>query len=423
MTPWLILTNGKDTPIWWDGYNPTFERVNWNYPGFITCKWLAYFNGHVLMGAPSGLAQTPNPGGFPDVIVSNTGGPQNIAWSDAAQVNEWLAGTAGEVSLFDIDGSVQTLVPLQGQYIAVYGDNSIHLMSYVGGAQIFVFQKCMSQTALVGPRAVCDLGYNHVFMSQDNMFVFDGSTRLTPVMDTIHQTYRNELASQRRFAAFCLVDKPRRRAFFSLPVGNSAVKSYQLDYNLAGFLLDPKSWTWTPQQYSSTITCFGTATLPSTVGILNQRPVVTQQSLNWTFPEKNGVYTTLPVGLPPTTYTADSPPSGTNIYIQPVDPNSNPFWTVYFVISGDNQTRSWSSPTRATDLNSPTLGTYVYSGTDPSDDHLSTVTVTSTTDTVNARWSDAVGTWADQEQVWGIPPEGITNFFARCFGDSLETCF
>lgn len=255
--PWLIFTNGVDTPRYWDGYISNFNVVSWNYPFFTTCKWLGYFNGHLLMGFPQGLNNTV----FPPIAQ---GGLQNLAWSNAATVNEWLAGTAGEVSLFDIDGSIQALVQFQGQYFAIYGDNSIHLMSYVGGAQIFVFQKVMSQTSLVSPLGIADLGYNHVFMSEENLFVFDGSTRITPVGDIIHTTYRDQLASQYRYAAFCQVDKPRRRAFFFLPTGLNTGVAYQLDYNLAGFLLDPKSWIWSTHVYDQPITCYGTTTQGST---------------------------------------------------------------------------------------------------------------------------------------------------------------
>lgn len=216
----FIFTNGVDKPRYWDG-DPThkFAEVLFNYPNFTTCKALATQNDRLIMGA----------------ITDTVYAPQNVAWSDAGKVNEWLSGTAGVQSLFNTDGEIWSLTPLADQ-LAVYAENSIHLMSYVGADAIYVFQKVLSDTRLVSSHAIVNLGPFHVFMGQDNFQLFDGSRTTIPVADAIHVTYRDELYTSKRHRASAFLDRAKKRAYFTVPVNEERIKHYVLEYDLNSIL-------------------------------------------------------------------------------------------------------------------------------------------------------------------------------------------
>lgn len=224
----LIITNGLDVPRQWTGTG-NFSNVTFNYPNFVTCGNFASVGGYLIMA---------------DITNSISGrASQNIAWSAAGKVNEWLDGNsgAGEQTLYDVRGSIVALVPLNDQ-ISVYGTNSIHQMIYVAGQLIFSFQKIIENTQLLSGHSIVNLGLYHIFMNLDNFQLYDGSRRLITSADSIHTSYRALIQPNYLSRAFAFLDAAKRRAYFCVPLDAVNVQFYYLEYDLNAINM----WKWTP---------------------------------------------------------------------------------------------------------------------------------------------------------------------------------
>lgn len=240
----LIITNGKNRPQIWDGVAALFKNAvaapySWNYPALASCKWLASMNNHLIMG-------------------NINGNVQNVAWTDAGKVNEWIAGTAAEEVLYDTIGAIKAIIPLAGRLI-VYADDSLHTMSYVGGDLIYIFERVLDNIRLVSPNAIVDLGPYHIFLSQDNIQLFDGSRTTPTAANAIHRTYRDELSQTYAYRAFGFLDRSRKRVYFAVPTSSTISKIYLLEYNLSGDLSVQRqqSWTWAPQLTNDRLQAMG----------------------------------------------------------------------------------------------------------------------------------------------------------------------
>ena len=124
----LMLVNGLDTPVEWDGTG-VFTDVTWNLPNFVTCKAIAVYKDYLVIGN----------------IVTTENETQLIAWSDTADFSEFVAGNSGIATIADIVGSIQALIPL-GDRLIIYTTDSIAVMSFVGGSILFSFETVMQNT-------------------------------------------------------------------------------------------------------------------------------------------------------------------------------------------------------------------------------------------------------------------------------------
>src|SRR6185503_2363773 len=102
-----------------------------------------------------------------------------------------------------------------------------------------------------------DLGPYHLFMGQDNIQLFDGSTTTTAVGDAIHESYRSSLANNLLYKTYAFLDRARRRAYFSVPVnevaGGYRVDVYVLEYNAK----DLSQWKWVIHNFAKNVTSMG----------------------------------------------------------------------------------------------------------------------------------------------------------------------
>lgn len=106
---------------------------------------------------------------------------QRVRWSDASEPNNipssWDATDptklAGFNDLTDAYGYIITGKPLS-DVLYIYTSREIFAVQYVGGTSIFNFRKINGNVGLLSRKAICEYKGNHVFMSKDNIYVFDG---------------------------------------------------------------------------------------------------------------------------------------------------------------------------------------------------------------------------------------------------------
>ncbi len=168
----FIFTNGIDPIKYWTGVGNIADL-----PGLTDCepgpegdevisvraKCMVYWNNFLILG---------------DTTENGYHKPQRIRWSKLGEIFVWKNdadgnGEAGAADLSEGVDWVQALRPLGSSLIA-YKERSIQVMSYVGGDQIWDLRPAITGTGLLAPRALCDLGDEHIFIGPDNFYSFDG---------------------------------------------------------------------------------------------------------------------------------------------------------------------------------------------------------------------------------------------------------
>lgn len=225
---YVVISNGKDKAQFWDGSGNFADYVA-NLTGYVTHRTMKQF--------------------FNSIVTANltlaSSNPQLIAWSVLQQLLDFTGTGSGEIIAPGITGSF-VRAEILGDRLALYSEDSICLMTYVGGDQIFSLEIVAQQTRLVSGRTIVNLGPFHVFLSQENAFLFDGSRLVRSLGDKIYRLYRKELAVSRASEAFAYHDAARQQVYFTVPIGATDHAIYVLDYDLYNIAASK----WTRQQYS-----------------------------------------------------------------------------------------------------------------------------------------------------------------------------
>jgi hypothetical protein len=206
------------------------------YPDFVTCKTFSTINGYLVMGN-----------------ITTTGDETDVvAWSDTVSLVDFLNGNSGAQQLVDIRGEIKKILPL-GDRLMVYAEDSIHHMIHVGGDFIFSFQKVIDGTRLLSGRAVVNVGPFHYFMSQENVYIFDGTRGLRRVGDAITRRYRAQFVTSLKSRAFCFLDQPKNNVYFVVPTSETSSVVYKVEFDL----FDVMNVKWVLHEYADRICTMG----------------------------------------------------------------------------------------------------------------------------------------------------------------------
>lgn len=170
----FVFTNGIDRVKYWDGVAATIA----DFPGLnncvgpggagvnvTKCKALLYFKNFLLL-----LGTTETIGG------SSADYPQRVRWSQIGDIFNWKNDTANtQAGYGDLSDGVdwgQALRPLN-DFVVAYKERSIHVLRYIGGDLVWDKNPAIIGTGLISPKALVDLGDEHVFIGPDNIYSFD----------------------------------------------------------------------------------------------------------------------------------------------------------------------------------------------------------------------------------------------------------
>lgn len=253
---WLIITNGVDKPRFWDGITSTFWQYSTDaytdtnpgrgagmlYTDFVTMKTITSNASYTILGNVTTTANEPN------VIV----------WSDTGSLTNYGtdltlgAGDSGAIPISDAIGKIQKVITL-GDTVMIYADDTIHGMTHIGGNDIFSFQRLISDTRLASSRAIVDISGAHFFLSQEDIYLFDGTRNLLPIAEAVSRQLREEIQPDLKSRAFAFLDKAKNHVYWSIPSGDDNSVIYKMEYNLA----DIRTLRWTKHIYDKRITAMG----------------------------------------------------------------------------------------------------------------------------------------------------------------------
>ncbi|MHA2265860.1 MAG: hypothetical protein ACXAEN_26000, partial [Candidatus Thorarchaeota archaeon] len=244
----LLMTNGVEPPIDWSGLatsNPD-HFVRWVplFTNFDTCKTLRVFKEHLLLGN----------------VTTSTSEPELVAWSKPGDFNDFNTGTSGSQILYELKGGIVGMETL-GDRIVIYSSDAIANGAYVGSPFIFVFETIIPRgTRLASPNSVVSINVGHVFASEENFYLFDGSRGMRTLGDAIRNDYRDVKDQENIHRVAALNDYSKKTIYLALPSTDSGNIIYSVEYDA----FDLAQRVWAKETYADNPRAFGFFTNQST---------------------------------------------------------------------------------------------------------------------------------------------------------------
>lgn len=236
----LLITNGTDVPRFWEGNTGT-AFADWaptitSIPGFVSCRTLAVFNEHLFLGG----------------IIGSTDQPQLIAWSNAGDFEDFDTGTSGTQLLYQLD-DIKELKPL-GDRLAIYSEDAIMTGVFVDAPAYFAFEVVIPEgTRLVGPKSIVSINVGHVYVSEENIYLFDGTRGLRVLGDAVYSDYKLRKDFERLELLVGVNDYSKRTLYFSVPGIDTDPVVYSAEYDV----FDLSRITWARETYAHAPRAFG----------------------------------------------------------------------------------------------------------------------------------------------------------------------
>lgn len=115
----------------------------------------------------------------PHILGFNTSNSDSeFIWCDADDPDTWqstASNLAGALEIRELNGPIKAAVPL-GNRIAVYGEDQMFLVSYLGNQLVFGYQPALNGIGAVSKRAVVPVGNKNYGLHQQGFFVTDGAS-------------------------------------------------------------------------------------------------------------------------------------------------------------------------------------------------------------------------------------------------------
>jgi len=233
----MIFTNGKDPMQIKTAYNNTGTNL-------ASAVSPTTFNAWCLQGL----------NGYLNLYHTFENGAEffkRVRWSSQAPLSytagtqDFSSGVAGAQDLDDGEGNLMQAVPLAGGMV-IYFENSIHYQYFVGGDQVWQFQKMVPGVGIPSRRAA--YGYQEVnfFISNNNVYRYYGGYYLDPIGEPIKQALFAELNQGAINTVWLDYDKHEAELLVNIPTGTSTTPNVTWVYRVAD-----KAWTRRIRAHSS----------------------------------------------------------------------------------------------------------------------------------------------------------------------------
>jgi len=115
----------------------------------------------------------------PYILGFNTStNDKGFIWNSADDVDDWiptLSNTAGDLVIRELTSPIRATAEI-GDRIAVYGDDQMFLVNYVGTPNVFGYQPAINGIGAVSSKAVASVGRKNFGLSKQGFYVTDGVT-------------------------------------------------------------------------------------------------------------------------------------------------------------------------------------------------------------------------------------------------------
>jgi len=158
----------------------------------------------------------------------------SFSWCSADNLDVWnpqATNTAGSLQIREADGEIVCVAQL-GSNLAVYTENQLFLVSYVGLPNIFGYSVgLVNGVGAVSPNSVVSVGRKNYGLCRDGFFVTDGTrTEMIGRSNGINEYFRKNVATDQMGKVYAFDNSKENEVCWALPINNSNI-SQELYYN------------------------------------------------------------------------------------------------------------------------------------------------------------------------------------------------
>lgn len=146
-------------------------------------------------------------------------------WCSAYQdYSSWAASVTTQATTGRLIGNGGELSAglMLGPYAVAYKQTSIFLGSYVGTPVVWQWDRIPGEIGCIGPEAVCDIGGAHIFVGQDNIWMFDGTRPFPIATGQVRQWFFDNSSAGSRYRTILKYDRQNNRVWFFYPSASSS---------------------------------------------------------------------------------------------------------------------------------------------------------------------------------------------------------
>ena len=262
----LVLTNGADPPVYFDG--TSIRALPINIGGFKLAKTVTTYKGYLIFG------NLNNPYISTGLKLSSNG----VVWCDSGNAQEWVLGQAGDMVLGDSEGEILRFLLFQERLLVV-SRQSLGTINYIDPAIIFGYARAVEHFGALGHRAVVVIGQTLVLVAHDSgLLAWDGSTGTYAMDDQIRPEWMGSYYQLCQTLASLFYDPVSRRVYFSVPTGQETQRVFVLEFETGHWKLQQihSAFRWSEEGYFHWVTAWGSYGYNGTLsGDLNASPLVT----------------------------------------------------------------------------------------------------------------------------------------------------
>ena len=180
--------------------------------------------------------------------------------------------------LLGAEGPITAAKKLGSDMIVAYKDRSIYVGRYVGPPVVWQFTEIPS-VGCVGPDAIVDIGTAHIFVGQDNIYLFDGTRPISIADGRVRQWFQDNCSVD--YKAYTQVVFDRDQQLIGINFARTGSGDGSLDTSLV-YHIATKQW--------------GRADRRAETFFVYNAPSVTYDTLTGTYDTQTGSYDSVAAG-------------------------------------------------------------------------------------------------------------------------------
>lgn len=196
----VIMTNGVDFPVSWDG---VASAVTLHSEMGFTCGTVTAFSDMMTYGnLTQGGINKPT-----SMINSDLGLPFHAGSAST--------GVSGQFLVHDGFDPVIQMYPM-ADYLAIYSQYTVTMVQFIGAPLVFAFRQSVHNYGIVGLNAIADFGNKHEYLSLGSQFSFDGVGLRESNSHVFREAIRRSDPGRREFS-FAYFDELNGDLIWSMP--------------------------------------------------------------------------------------------------------------------------------------------------------------------------------------------------------------
>jgi hypothetical protein len=219
----LVLNNGVDNPIWWDGdtLNAMTDLTNW--PASTQAKVIRPFKNYLIA-----LNITETSTNYENMVRTShyaDPGASPTSWDYTDATKDCV-----RTVLADTPGGVIDCKQLR-DFNVIYKERSTYIMEYIGGQFVFSFRLLFNDTGIMTTNCAVELKGRHIVMTKDDVIAHDGNSYESIVDGTVREWLFNQINPKKTAECFLALDEGRDEVWICYPSGSADYANRALIWN------------------------------------------------------------------------------------------------------------------------------------------------------------------------------------------------